>query len=133
MCGAVAISDSRPSAGKPSSGDFLDWLCILQMALVSTGCYGCLALQSKYVSTKYPRLTFTNLNINAQFVFGLLLLPFFIHEYGNFTHTSNLIIFMGTVANLLGCISAAYAFRFGIATRVQSLIIGVIFMILLLA
>ena len=112
---------------------FLDWLCILTMALVSTGCYGCLGLQSKYVSTKYPRLTFTNLNINAQFVFGLLLLPFFVYEYGNFTHTSNLIIFMGTVANLLGCISAAYAFRFGMASRVQSLIVAVIFMILLLA
>ena len=59
-----------------------------------------------------------NLNVNAQYMFGIFLFPFFLKERSNFTLLSNLIIFAGGVANILGCISAAYAFKFGIAVRV---------------
>ena len=81
---------------------------------------------------KVPKTELTNLNINSHFTFGLLLFPLLINDFSKATSSFNLIIFTASVFGLLGYISASYAFRFGIAVRVQSIIVGVMFMAVIL-
>ena len=92
------------------------------MAVLGCICYSLVGIQSKYVSEKFPRMILSHLNVNAHFIYGLVLMPFFIQEMQKeepaFTTNDILIIFVAVVINLLACISMAYAFKFGIAARV---------------
>jgi len=99
-----------------------------------------MALQSKWVSTSFPRMILSHLNVNAQFVFGLLLLPVYFYEETftqekptPFKPIDYLMISLGSVLNLLACVALAYAFKFGLAARVQSIVTAVLLMIVVVA
>lgn len=97
-----------PLAGQKKTE--LMWVAVA-MAVCASICYSFTAIQSKFVSSQYPRLNLSHLNVDAQFCFGVFLLPFFLYEISKakpvFTQNDVLITMFGTIMNLLGSVAIA--------------------------
>ena len=112
------------------------WLAV-SLAIFASVCYGFMAIQSKFVSNEYQRLSLAHLNVHAQFLYGMFLMPFFFYEVAQddpaFSMNDVLMTILGAAINSLACIAIAYAFKHGIAGRVQSIAAAQVFVVLILA
>ena len=109
----------------------------IAFAICASVCYGFTAIQSKYVAIEYPRLSLFHLNIHAQFLYGILLIPFFFieesDEKSKITAKEVLVSTFGVLVNTIASISMGYSFKYGIAARVQAISAANLFIVLILA